>query len=241
MSNMRKKNDGKIRDVDIRLAFMKRNIKFFEQEGMEFVNEFGINKTNICDLAAFDFNHIDAVGKKDPIFYGFEIKSEMDNTKRLYKQLNSYITFFNVVYVICHKKHTEEVTRIIEKAKQFDRIGLIEVDEHLNFTELKKARRYKPVYSMFISNLDLEELRDLAIEFGLPTDGNKSTLLGKLRRYTNMSKIYEGIHNKLRKYYIRTCPNCGSKLYYKTGSNRGGIDRVCFKCKHKSSFKYFYD
>ena len=233
MSNMRKKNDGKIRDVDIRLAFMKRNLKFFEQDGMEFVNEFGVNKTNICDLASFDFNK--------NIFYGFEIKSEMDNTKRLYKQLNAYITFFNVVYVICHKKHTEEIMNIIEKAPQFDKVGIIEVDEKLNFTELKKARVYKPVYSMFISNLDLDELRDLAVEFGLPTDGNKATLLGKLRRYTNMEKIYEGIHNKLKKYYIRICPNCGSKLYYKTGSNRGGIDRVCFKCKHKSSFKYFYD
>ena len=58
MSNMKKKDDGKIRDVDIRLRFIERNIKFFEQPGFEFVNEFGINSTNVVDLAAFDFNHM---------------------------------------------------------------------------------------------------------------------------------------------------------------------------------------
>ena len=44
---MKIKRDGKIRDVDIRLKFIERNIKFFEQPGFEFVNEFGINSTNI--------------------------------------------------------------------------------------------------------------------------------------------------------------------------------------------------
>jgi hypothetical protein len=233
MSNMRKKKDGKIRDVDIRLAFMSRNIKFFERDGMEFVNEFGINKTNICDLASFDFNN--------NIFYGFEIKSEMDNTKRLYKQLNAYISFFNFVYVICYKTHTEDVFDMLDHYDYFDRVGVIEVDEKLNFKELRKAKKYNPVYSMFISNMDLEDLREMAAKFKLPPDGNKTTVLGRLRRYMTPENIYEGIHDKLRKYYIRTCPNCGSKLYYKTGSNRGGIDRVCFKCKHRSSFKYFYD
>ena len=93
---MRAKNDGKIRDVDIRLAFIARNMGFFEQPGFEFVNEFGINSTNIIDLAAFDFNHKNDEGKEDPIFYGFEIKSEQDNVNRLYKQLNAYITFFQI-------------------------------------------------------------------------------------------------------------------------------------------------
>ena len=56
MTNPTKKNDGKIRDINIRLAFMKRNLKFFEQDGMEFCNEYGINSTNVVDLAGFDFN-----------------------------------------------------------------------------------------------------------------------------------------------------------------------------------------
>ena len=65
MTNPTKKNDGKVRDINIRLAFMKRNLKFFEQDGMEFCNEYGINSTNVVDLAGFDFNK--------NIFYGFEI------------------------------------------------------------------------------------------------------------------------------------------------------------------------
>ena len=64
---MRAKNDGKIRDVDIRLAFIARNMGFFEQPGFEFVNEFGINSTNIIDLAAFDFNHKNDEGAVLPL------------------------------------------------------------------------------------------------------------------------------------------------------------------------------
>ena len=57
MTNNTPKNDGKVRDIDIRLEFMKRNLKFFEQPDMEFVNEFGVNSTNVVDLAAFDFKN----------------------------------------------------------------------------------------------------------------------------------------------------------------------------------------
>ena len=57
----KKKKDGKVRDINIRLAFIKRNIKFFEQENIEFCNEYGINSTNIVDFAGFDF--------KNNIFY----------------------------------------------------------------------------------------------------------------------------------------------------------------------------
>ena len=67
MTNPTKKNDGKIRDINIRLAFMKRNLKFFEQDGMEFCNEYGINSTNVVDLAGFDFNK--------NIFYRFWAKA----------------------------------------------------------------------------------------------------------------------------------------------------------------------
>ena len=59
MTNPTDKKDGKVRDINIRLAFMKRNMKFFEQENMEFCNEYGINSTNVIDLAGFDFkNHL---------------------------------------------------------------------------------------------------------------------------------------------------------------------------------------
>lgn len=221
MTNTKKIKDGKIRDIDIRLAFMQRNMKFFEREGTEFVNEFGVNSTNVVDLACFDFQ------KK--LFYGFEIKSEQDNTERLRKQLNAYITFFNIVYVITHCKHTEKVLAIIDKERQFNKVGVIEVDSNLTFNQIRAAKLYKPVYWLFIQNLDLDELRLLSANHDLPLEGNKQTLLGRLRKCVKEDEIYEGLNNKLHKYYLRKCPSCGSKLYYnKTG--RSGTLHVCYKC-----------
>lgn len=223
MTNNTPKNDGKIRDIDIRLAFMSRNLKFFEQDGMEFVNEYGINSTNIVDLAAFDF--------KKNIFYGFEIKSEQDNLKRLHDQLKAYITFFQVVYVITHEKHTAGVLELLDKYDYLNKVGVMEVDQKLNFKELRRAKLYKPVYSLFIQNLDMEELRLLSAEYNLPLTGGKDVLLGRLRKYVKLEGIYKSIKNKLYKYHVRKCPVCGSKLYYKKQGNRSGPSTyICYKC-----------
>lgn len=234
MANMKIKKDGKIRDVDIRLAFLARNVKFFEQPGFEFVNEFGINSTNIVDLAAFDFNH-KTDGKDDPIFYGFEIKSETDNTKRLEAQLNAYITFFQIIYVIVHEKLVDEVIELIDKHKQFSKVGIIKVSSKLQFEQIRQAKRYKPFYTLFINNLDLEEIRLLAAAHKLPLEGSKQVLLSKVRRYVTLQEVFDGIRNKLYKYFVWKCPKCGSKLYYNQ-NNRGGRVHICYKCGEKSYF-----
>ena len=219
MTNPRQKKDGKIRDIDIRLKFMERNLKFFEQEGMEFCNEYGINSTNVVDLAGFNF--------KDNIFYGFEIKSEQDNTDRLYKQLNSYITFFNFVYVIAHEKHLSSVMEIIDGHQQFSKVGVIVVNKRLEFKEIRRAKKYTQIYFMFISNLDLEELRLLAVEHKLSPEGTKKEILGLLRRYVSLEQVFKGLQNKLRKYRSWKCPRCDSRLYYNKGESH-----VCFKCNY---------
>ena len=220
MTNPTKKNDGKVRDINIRLAFMKRNLKFFEQDGMEFCNEYGINSTNVVDLAGFDFNK--------NIFYGFEIKSEQDNVDRLYKQLNSYITFFNFVYVITYENHLSEVLEIIDAHKQFDKVGVMVVNKKLQFNEIRRARKYQQVYFMFINNLDLEELRILAAEHNMELSGNKQQLLGSLRRYVPLEDVFKGIQNKIRKYRTWRCPCCESRLYY---NKKNG--HVCYKCGYE--------
>lgn len=220
MTNPTKKNDGKIRDINIRLAFMKRNLKFFEQDGMEFCNEYGINSTNVVDLAGFDFNK--------NIFYGFEIKSEQDNTDRLYKQLNSYITFFNFVYVITYENHLSEVLEIIDSHKQFDKVGVMVVNKELQFKEIRRARKYQQVYFMFISNLDLEELRLLAVGHNIDLSGNKKQLLGALRRYVPLEEVFKGIQNKIRKYRTWKCPRCDSRLYYNRKDSH-----ICYKCGYE--------
>ena len=220
MTNPTKKNDGKVRDINIRLAFMKRNLKFFEQDGMEFCNEYGINSTNVVDLAGFDFNK--------NIFYGFEIKSEQDNTDRLYKQLNSYITFFNFVYVITYENHLSEVLEIVDSHKQFDKVGVMVVNKELQFKEIRRARKYQQVYFMFISNLDLEELRLLAIGHNIDLSGNKKQLLGALRRYVPLEEVFKGIQNKIRKYRTWKCPRCDSRLYYNRKDSH-----ICYKCGYE--------
>ena len=220
MTNPTKKNDGKIRDINIRLAFMKRNLKFFEQDGMEFCNEYGINSTNVVDLAGFDFNK--------NIFYGFEIKSEQDNTDRLYKQLNSYITFFNFVYVITYENHLSEVLEIVDSHKQFDKVGVMVVNKELQFKEIRRARKYQQVSFMFISNLDLEELRLLAVGHNIDLSGNKKQLLGALRRYVPLEEVFKGIQNKIRKYRTWKCPRCDSRLYYNRKDSH-----ICYKCGYE--------
>ena len=220
MTNPTKKNDGKVRDINIRLAFMKRNLKFFEQDGMEFCNEYGINSTNVVDLAGFDFNK--------NIFYGFEIKSEQDNTDRLYKQLNSYITFFNFVYVITYENHLSEVLEIVDSHKQFDKVGVMVVNKELQFKEIRRARKYQQVYFMFISNLDLEELRLLAVGHNIDLSGNKKQLLGALRRYVPLEEVFKGIQNKIRKYRTWKCPRCDSRLYYNRKNSH-----ICYKCGYE--------
>ena len=220
MTNPTKKNDGKIRDINIRLAFMKRNLKFFEQDGMEFCNEYGINSTNVVDLAGFDFNK--------NIFYGFEIKSEQDNTDRLYKQLNSYITFFNFVYVITYENHLSEVLEIVDSHKQFDKVGVMVVNKELQFKEVRRARKYQQIYFMFISNLDLEELRLLAVGHNIDLSGNKKQLLGALRRYVPLEEVFKGIQNKIRKYRTWKCPRCDSRLYYNRKDSH-----ICYKCGYE--------
>ena len=57
MTTTKRINDGKIRDMDIRVKFIERNKKFFGNENFEFANEYGINSTNIVDLALFDFKN----------------------------------------------------------------------------------------------------------------------------------------------------------------------------------------
>lgn len=211
-----------LRDRPIRLAFIKGNLDFFKGENKEFANEFGINSTNVVDLASFDFN--------TNIFYGFEIKSEVDNLDRLYKQLTAYITFFHIVYVVAHEKHDEKVRALIDKNKHLQNVGIILCDNNLNFKEVKRARKNKPIFSMFIKNLDLEEIKMLCEDKGVESqEGNKNKLISVVKRYTTMEELYDFIHHKVLKYRTKHCPKCGSNLYYNKKLN-GYTDSYCYEC-----------
>ena len=217
-----KEKKKQIVDRDIRCAFIKRNKDFFRQENCAFVNEYGINSTNVVDLAFFDFNH--------NRFFGFEIKSERDNLDRLYSQLTSYTTFFNIVYVVCHEKHVDGVLEMINKFQHLTKVGVIKVTSDLEFTEIRQAKMYKPFFDMFMMNLDLDEVKNICESKGIYIgNSNKKTLVANMKMRVSIDEIYEGMHNKLRKLYIRYCHNCGSNLYYNKSVD-GVIQHFCYEC-----------
>ena len=212
----------KIKDWPIRKEFIKRNLSFFKSTF--FVNELGVNSKNIVDVAALDFNK--------NIFYGFEIKSEADNLQRLFKQLSTYVTFFNIVYVVAHCKHTESIFALLENNPFMRNVGYIEVSPDMDFKELKKAKYTTPRFDTFIRNLDMEELENLCESKGqyLGWEG-KSLLVDKVKRLVSMDEIYEHMKNKVMKYYYKTCPNCGSHLYYNKRNKHGKLVAHCFECE----------
>ena len=210
-----------LRDIDIRKEFIKRNLDFFKST--TFVNEMGINSKNIVDVAALDF--------KKNILYGFEIKSEVDNLKRLPKQLSTYSTFFNIVYVVAHEKHTEHIMSFFESNPFTASMGYIEVSSNLDFKELRKASYKEPRFDSFIRNLDSEELENLCESKGqyLGWEG-KSLLVEKLKRNVTMQEVYEHLKNKVNRCYYKKCPKCGSSLYYNKKNRYGHKESYCYEC-----------
>lgn len=217
----KKKNDNRLRDWDIRKEFIKRNLEFFKKN--TFVNEMGVNSKNVVDLAALDFTK--------NVFYGFEIKSEVDSLQRLYKQLVGYTTFFNVVYVVAHYKHTEAILELLKSTPFFRKVGYIEVSQDLQFTELKKGEYNKPRFDLFIRNLDLEELSELCKEKGQYLGWeSKQLLVDKTKRLVTLNEVYEHMHNKVNRYFVKVCPNCGSTLYYNKRDRKGKRNSFCYEC-----------
>lgn len=211
----------KIKDWEIRKEFIKRNLEFFKST--TFVNEMGVNSKNIVDLAALDFRR--------NIFYGFEIKSEADNLQRLFKQLATYTTFFHIVYVVSHECHTEAINSLINNNPFMRNVGYIEVTSDMKFKELKKAVYTQPRFDTFIRNLDLEELGSLCESKGQYMGWeSKSLLVDKIKRIVSMDEIYEHMKNKVMRYYYKTCPHCGSHLYYNKRNRSGQIISYCYEC-----------
>ena len=214
-------NTKKLKDWDIRKVFIQRNLEFFKST--TFVNEMGVNSKNIVDVAALDFSK--------NVFYGFEIKSEADNLQRLFKQLSTYVTFFNIVYVVAHEKHTASVRALLENNPFMRKIGHIEVSSNLNFRELKKAQYGVPRFDTFIRNLDTEELCSLCESKGqyLGWEG-KALLIDKVKRLVSMDEIYKHMKNKVNKYYLKKCGQCGSNLYFNKRNRYGKLVSYCYEC-----------
>ena len=119
---------------------------------------------------------------------------------------------------------------MINKYAHFRKVGVIRLDDNLNFEEIKQASMYKPFFDLFIRNLEMEDVRNLCEANGIPTIGyNKKQLTMRLKTIISVQQMYDGIRHKLEKYHVKKCPNCGSNLFY---NRREGSDTmsVCFEC-----------
>jgi hypothetical protein len=207
-------------DKEIRTEFIERNKQYFKQENCLLINEFGINGKNIVDLAFFDFNN--------NLSIGFEIKGEGDNTRRLEKQLITYTSYFNIVYVISYKNHVKKVKELLDSKSYGKHVGVIEVDSNLNFNEIKKAYKKKPFFDTFIRNLDKEELMSLCESKGFNKYGSKSKLIERLKMSIEYDDLFLSLKRKLVKFYYKRC-KCGSSLYFNKTENRL-LRSFCYDC-----------
>ncbi|MET5960341.1 sce7726 family protein [Citrobacter amalonaticus] len=64
----------------------------------------------------------------------YEIKTELDNLKRLPEQLDSYISLFDRVYVVAAKAHIEKIKLIAPEV-----VGIIELTDKNKLEEIKPA------------------------------------------------------------------------------------------------------
>lgn len=88
------------------------------------------------------------IGKIDKYSYAYEIKTELDNILRLEKQISDYEKLFEYIYVVCHKKHINDVRKVIS-----NKIGIIiyEInDEKVQFRKIRKAVRNRSIRKEFL-------------------------------------------------------------------------------------------
>ena len=150
-----------LKDKDIRFKFIIDNKDLFKK-GI-FINEYDINGKSRIDFALFHENN----------FYGYEIKSEADNTSRLINQLKSYLKFFDYVYLIVHNKHKKETCEILDRYK-LNRVGVILVDDYVTFSKDREAKglEKRTRLNSLIRNLKKEDLQEFINEKGLKINSN---------------------------------------------------------------------
>ena len=112
------------------------------------IKEFMNNPENVGLLEFNVGNSRLDVGKINGSSYAYEIKTELDNTLRLEKQIQDYEKIFEFIYVVCHSKHLKEVRRIVPL-----KIGIktFEIqNEEINFNDIRMAKRNKSIKKEYL-------------------------------------------------------------------------------------------
>ena len=223
-----------IKDKDIRYKYIRDNAEFFES-GM-FLNEYGINGTNIVDFACL----------KDNIFYGYEIKSEVDNTNRLINQLKSYVGFFDCVKLIVHVKHQDKVTSIL-KRYNLSNVGLIVVNPDMTFTEVIDCKILKNNFRLghLIKNISKDNLIKVARSKNIQFKKNsKYNLVNLMVGKITLSEVLDILKGQFKER-INRCSLCNSTLTINTSDtishfefmNKVEVDK---KLVHRLKYKCVY-
>ncbi|MBN3348294.1 hypothetical protein CF050_15770 [Clostridium botulinum] len=117
---------------------------------------------NSEDIGLMEFNvgnsRLD-IGKINGNSYAYEIKTELDNTLRLEKQIKDYEKIFEFIYVVCHYKHLENVRNIVPKKVG---IKVFNMDNYeFKFNTVRKAQKNKSIKKEFL----LEAINSKEYEF----------------------------------------------------------------------------
>lgn len=103
------------------------------------------------NVGLFEFNvgssRLD-IGKVNGSMYAYEIKTELDNTLRLEKQIQDYEKIFEFINVVCHFKHLKEVRNIVPK-----KVGIISFEINngeVIFKDVRKAQKNKSIKKEFL-------------------------------------------------------------------------------------------
>ncbi len=206
-----------IKDFDIRKKFILDNKNLFES-GI-FINEYSIVGKNVVDLCFYKNK-----------FYGYEIKSEADNLKRLLNQLKSYFRIFNYVYVICHESHINELMEIVRKYN-LKKLGIIEVDNKLNFKKIQEAHETDRSIRInyLLRNISKDNLLEICENKEIYLKNkSKNYMINKLCGKLTLDEIEKYLYKNILYKYRNLCPKCKSNLIY----NTSGIKNINKKIKN---------
>lgn len=124
----------------------------------------------------------------------YEIKTELDNLKRLPEQLESYISLFDKVYVVAAKSHIEKIIDLVPNA-----VGIIELTQRNTLKEVKPALLINTTIDpkLMINSMRIAEYKHMAEQIS-----GKNIDLPNMDMYPYCLKIFEDTaSDTLRKHF----------------------------------------
>lgn len=114
--------------------------------------------------------------------YAYEIKTELDTTKRLQQQVNDYLSVFEYVNVVSHKKHIKKIRSIVPQ-----KVGIIEYQYDGSEVLFRQVR--VPKYNKgFKKSCQLENLSSMELKYIIKMNLNISVPEFKKQRLSIVNR-----------------------------------------------------